>query len=241
MSVLRQNRVVNSAISARFRTERVRNTRIKRRKGWWQKCSGFSGRCTHSWVAYFRTQSAGIFIDFTEGHQSLGTNSTSTIHKSYSASCWHPRETNVHRWLKHMSNFLISAVPTLWNSRTGLRRRLKKQERCAAETRGDAWRLAKKTSWSSKERDKATLLLTYQWMEFTSPSHNRTGGKRIGCRFRREHAHVEQERPELSRIGNRKSLSKSDDGCYNGEVQTQAEAKITGTPTIGPVVKNHNS
>ena len=33
------------------------------------------------------------------------------------------------------------------------------------------------------------------------------GGKRICCgRFRREHAHVEQERPELCRLGNRRSL-----------------------------------
>ena len=48
-----------------------------------------------------------------------------------------------------------------------------------------------------------------------SPSaiRHKTGGKRICCRFGSINAHVEQERPELSRIGNRKSLKKSDDGC----------------------------
>ena len=50
-------------------------------------------------------------------------------------------------------------------------------------------------------------------MKFTRSIRNKTGGKRICCRFRREHAHVEQERLELSRFGNRKSVSKSDDGC----------------------------
>ena len=50
-----------------------------------------------------------------------------------------------------------------------------------------------------------------------SPSaiRNNTGGKGICCRFQCEHAHGEQERPELSRIGNREDLWKSDDGCYS--------------------------
>ena len=111
------------------------------------------------------------------------------------------------------------------------------------------------------------LLLTHQRMEFTSPIHKKTRGKRICCRFRREHAHVEQERPELC-----KGLRKSDDGCCthrrsankrrgNSVCQriglirdsnasrrntrqffpSENSVKITDIPTIGPVVRNHNS
>ena len=35
-------------------------------------------------------KAAGIFIDFTEGYKSLGTNSTSTIHQSYATSSKYP-------------------------------------------------------------------------------------------------------------------------------------------------------
>ena len=47
-----------------------------------------------------------------------------------------------------------------------------------------------------------------------SPSaiRDKTRGQRVRCRFRSINAHVEQERPELSLIGNRKGLWKSDDG-----------------------------
>ena len=37
-------------------------------------------------------QDTAIFIHITEGHKSLGTSSTSTIHKSYAASCKHRRK-----------------------------------------------------------------------------------------------------------------------------------------------------
>ena len=61
------------------------------------------------------------------------------------------------------------------------------------ETGGD-W---PRTSLSSKKPTK--LPSSHLPMEFT-------GGKRICCRFRFEHAHVSQERPELNRSGNRNSL-----------------------------------
>ena len=50
-----------------------------------------------------------------------------------------------------------------------------------------------------------------------SPSsiRNRTGRKRIRCRFRSINAQAVQERFEFSRIGNRKGLPKSHDGCYS--------------------------
>ena len=68
--------------------------------------------------------------------------------------------------------------------------------------RGDAWRLAKNI-FKLKETDKEWRLPHPQ---------QKPRGKIICCRFQREHAHVEQERPELSRIGKSKSLEKSDDG-----------------------------
>ena len=88
---------------------------------------------------------------------------------------------------------------------------IERQERCA---RGEEWRLAKNI-FKLKEKDKATFFSsTNEWC-LPAPSVIKTGGKRICCRFRREHAHVEQERPELCRIGNRKGLQKFDDGCYS--------------------------
>ena len=77
-----------------------------------------------------------------------------------------------------------------------------RQERCA---RGDAWRLGQEYL-KAQRNGQSYLLLTYQRKEFTSSIHNKTGGKRICCRVRRINAHVEQERPDPSRIGNRKSL-----------------------------------
>ena len=106
-----------------------------------------------------------------------------------------------------------------------------------------------------------------------SPSaiRNKTEGKRIRGRFRSITAHVEQERPELCRIGNRKGLKKSDDGCcsqrrsaikrsndsvcqrigfirdseasrrHTDRSLTRKTAKITDIPARGPVVRNHNS
>ena len=51
------------------------------------------------------------------------------------------------------------------------------------------------------------------------------GGVCWRYRLRREHAQGEQERLELSRIGNRTSLLKSDGGCYD-EVLTKQEATV---------------
>ena len=69
------------------------------------------------------------------------------------------------------------------------------------------------------------LQFTYQLVEFAGAIHNKIGRKRICCGLRREHAQGEQERLELSRIGNRTSLLKSDGGCYD-EVLTKEEATV---------------
>ena len=73
--------------------------------------------------------------------------------------------------------------------------------RCA---RGDAWRLAKNIL-KLKEADNATFFSpTNEWC-FPAPSATKLEEREF-CRFRREHAHVEQRNTELCRIGNRESL-----------------------------------
>ena len=62
-------------------------------------------------------------------------------------------KTKVRRSGKFKSNFLISEVPTLWNLRTDLQERLKRQERCA---RGDAWELARK-NFNFQKEDRGTF------------------------------------------------------------------------------------
>ena len=67
---------------------------------------------------------------------------------------------------------------------------IERQERCA---RGDAWRCAKNVL-KLKETDKATFFsLTNEW-SLPAPSTMKPRGKRICCRFRRDHAQVEQKK-----------------------------------------------
>ena len=63
----------------------------KPKQGGDKKCSGNSERCATVGLRISGHRAAGILNDFTEGHKSLGTNSTSTIHKSCAASCKHPK------------------------------------------------------------------------------------------------------------------------------------------------------
>ena len=131
-------------------------------------------------------------------------------------------------------------------------------------------RLAK-NFFKARRNVQSFFLLTCQRMVSPSAIRGKTGGKRVCRRFRREHAHVQQERPELCRIGNREGLWKSDDVCdsqwrsankrrgdvacqrigfirdsnalrrYTGSSFTRNSAKITGIITIGPVVRKHIS
>ena len=62
-----------------------------------------------------------------------------------------------------------------------------------------------------------------------SPSaiREKTGGKRICCRFRSVNAHVEQERPDSAELETvRVSRSPTNSVTANGEVQTQEEATV---------------
>ena len=113
----------------------------------------------------------------------------------------------VHRWKKYKSNFLNSAVPTLRNLRTDLRRRLKDKGDAPAETRGDLPRI----SISSKKRKKLHFF-AHRWVDFAGSIHNKTGGKRVCGGLWCKHVYGQQERPQLCRIGNRTGLWKSNDG-----------------------------
>ena len=146
VSFISQNRVVTSAISARFRTERLRNNRLT-------KCSGYSERCATGGLCISRHRAAdGIFIDCTKVHKNLGTYSTSTIHKSYAASCRHPRKQRSIAE-KNTSQTSSSAQSYALKFEDGSQEETERQERCA---RGDAWRLAKNI-YKLKEKDKTTF------------------------------------------------------------------------------------
>ena len=96
---------------------------------------------------------------------------------------------------------------------------LKFEDRSQEEIeRQERWRV----EIGQERNGQSYLLLTYQRMVSSSAIRNKTGGKRVCCRLRREHAHVEQERPELCRIGNRKSLTNPTTVVTaNGEVRTK--------------------
>ena len=109
---------------------------------------------------------------------------------------------------KNKFKCFISTVPSPWNVRTGLWTRLKDRSDVPGETRDDWPRISQIFFWKKKKTEKAneSCLPTTSAIKLED---------NICCRFQSIHAHVEQERPELCRIGNRKRLKKSDDGCYS--------------------------
>ena len=140
------NRVVNLAISARLHTGRLKVNPAKNRKGWWQKCSDHVERCT----------TIGLRIS---GHsrQNLYRFSRKSTNQFDEHDSQKPRsvmqtseKTKVRRSEQFQSKFLISAVRTIWNLRTDLRRRLQDRSDVSAETRGDWPRI----SCSPKKRTK---------------------------------------------------------------------------------------
>ena len=131
------------------------------------------------------------------------TQSRRTLHRFYERTqmSWHPldeydsqelrsvmltsEKIKVHRWIKYKSNFLISVVPTSWNLRIGLRRRLKDKNDAVAE------RLVKNIH-KRKETDTIVFFFSSisEWIFFRRIL-NQFGGKKICCRFRREYAYDE--------------------------------------------------
>ena len=96
------------------------------------------------------TEPRNLYRVFTEEeHKRLGIDSTSAIHKSYAASCKHPRKQgSVARTFSSQSSHQRSTYALNFEDRS--EEETERQERCA---RGDAWRLAKNIL-SSKKRTK---------------------------------------------------------------------------------------
>ena len=146
------NRVVNSAISARLHTGRLKVNPAKSRRRMVTKVQWLYRISGH--------RSAGIFTDFTEEHTSLGINSTSAIHKSYAASRRHPRTQKGPSLGKIQVKISHQRSPYAVKIEDRSQEEAEKQERCA---HGDAWRLAK-NNLKLKEKDKATFFSnTNEW------------------------------------------------------------------------------
>ena len=143
-------------------------TNKKPKKGWWQKCSSHSVRCTTVGLRTRRTPSRR------NPHRFYGRAPKSWDqfdgYDSQELRCVRQtsEKTKVYRLIIYKSKFLISAVPTLWNLRTDLRRRLKDKSDAPAETRGDLPRI----SFSSK-KGQVYILFAYQWVEFAGRIHNK--------------------------------------------------------------------
>ena len=194
------NRVVNSAISARLHTGRLRYNPAKSRRRMVTKVQySCIERRTTVGLRISGNRAAGIFIDFTEEHICLGTNSTSTIHKSYAASCKRPRK-------KGPSLGKIQVQVLHQRSPCAMKFEDRSQEEIERQERG-AWRLAKNIL-QLQESDKATFFSPANEWSHPAPSVRKPEEREFCCKFRREHAHVEQERPELCRLGNRKKSRK---------------------------------
>ena len=168
-------------------------------------------------------RAAGIFSDFTEERKILGTTSTSTTHKKATQRHADIRENKRPSLGKIQVKVPHQRSPYAMKFEERSQEEIERQERCARgnmEIGQDYLR--------AQRNGQSYLLLTFQRMEFTSSIRKKTGGKRVSCRLRREHAHVEQERPELCRIGNRKKVSQNPTTVVtaNGEVQTKEEATV---------------
>ena len=73
-------------------TFEVNPAKNRKKDGDKRACSGCIERCTTIGLRISGHRAAGIFTDFTEEPKSLGTNSTSAIHKSRTVSRKHLRK-----------------------------------------------------------------------------------------------------------------------------------------------------
>ena len=99
-------------------------------------------------------RATGIFSDFTEGHKVLGTNSTSTIHKSCAASKENkgPSLNKIQVKIPHQRSPYAVKLEDRSQEET------ERQERCA---RGDAWKIAKNIC-KLEEKGKSYILFAYR-------------------------------------------------------------------------------
>ena len=99
VNVKSQNRVANSALSARsFAHRMVEEQPNKKPKKGGDRSAVALLKDVRQFGCAFQDTAAGIFSDFTDGHKNLGINSTSAIHKSYEASRRHPRKQRTIAW-----------------------------------------------------------------------------------------------------------------------------------------------
>ena len=92
---------------------------------------------------------------------------------------------------------LISKVPTVWNERTDLQKRLQNESDVSAEM--SPW-ICPENLQALKERQ-SYILFAFWGVDFGGRIHNKFRGMGVCCRFRSEHTHRQQERLEQSRIG----------------------------------------
>ena len=153
----------------------------KTKKNGDKSASGKIERCTTSGLRISGHRAAEVFIDFTEKHKSLETNSTCAIHKNCVASGKHSREAKVRRSEKFKSKFLISAGPhALKFEYRSQEEETERQERCARRRRVEAGQKcvkklkeknrATKNILTLKKKDKATFFLPIEVWCLPAPS-----------------------------------------------------------------------
>ena len=154
VSFISQNRVVNAAVTARFRTENVEEQSNKKtKKGGDKNAVAFLTRCTA--VVYSKTQGRLNLHRFYGRAQKSWDHWTSTIHKSFAASRRHEIQVKIpHQRSPYAINFEERS-----------QEEIERQERSA---RGYAWRLAKNILML-KETDKATFFSPPN--EWSLPAH----------------------------------------------------------------------
>ena len=204
-----QNRVTNSAIKCSFPHRKGEEQPNKKPKKGGDKNAVAIERCATVGLCISRHRAAGIFIDLTEGHKSLGITSTSTIHKSCGASSEHSRKQR--------------SIAEKNTSQTSSSAQTERQERCA---RGDAWRLAKNII-TLNEKDKATLFSpTHEW-SLPAPSAMKPeerefvvdAGASVHMLSRKDLNSAELETVKVSE-------SPTTVVTANGKVQTEEEATV---------------
>ena len=112
-----------------------------------------------------------------------------------------------HRLKKYKSKFLISEVPTLWNMRTDLRKRLKDN---SDVPEGRLWNLAK-NKHKVKEKEKAAFYSPAEEWVLPAASTKEQEERVCGC-LRSEYAYGQWERNSLCWVGDHEDIKKSDDG-----------------------------
>ena len=115
---IQPNRDVSSAQSAHG----WRTTKQKAEKGWWQKCSCYCGKCTTVELCTPGHWAAKILQRFLGRAQKCWKQCDEYDSQELRCVKQTSEKAKVHRWIKYKSNFLISAVPTLWNAMRPLRR-----------------------------------------------------------------------------------------------------------------------